>query len=224
MTDPTRRTFPPAPSSARALVLSAHPQEDSLNHHLALRYAQAAETAGLPTEVIRVADLSFDPALHVAYRGDQPLEPDLVRVRDALAAAAHLVVVHPTWWASVPGPLKGLFDRVLLPGWAFRYGKHGLPVGGLTGRSARVLTTMGAPLWYDTLVYHRSARRQVARGTLGFCGMAPVHVTAFGNADHVDPARATKIFATVERAAREDARRVTARHAPGVPALSPANP
>lgn len=97
-------------------MLRAHPLADSFNHALADAWADGARAAGCTVETLDVADLEFDPRLHVAYRGDQPLEPDLKRVQQAIAGAAHLTVAFPLWWGSTPAALKGLFDRALLPG------------------------------------------------------------------------------------------------------------
>jgi len=174
-----RRSFPPAPAAPYALVLSAHPLTDGFVRALAAAWAQGAEEAGAIVELIDVHDLEFEPRLRTAYRSDQELEPDLAALRDRIARAAHVTVAAPTWWSSVPAALKGAFDRVLLPGWAFRY-ENGMPVPGLKGRSARLIMTMDAPLWYDTLFNHRASRRQVERGVLGFCGFS-VKTRAFGS-------------------------------------------
>ena len=203
-----RRSFPPAPTHAKALVLTAHPQADSLNHALANAWMQGA--SNLEIEHIDVTSLDFDPVLNVAYRGDQPLEFDLLRVKTAIAEAAHVVVAFPLWWSSTPAKLKGLFDRVLLPGWAFSY-KHNRPIGGLAGRSGRVLVTMDAPVWYDTLFNGAAARRQVSGGTLKFCGMSPVRTSAFGSIGSSTDAQRTAMLVKARKAGIADARMVLRR-------------
>lgn len=208
MNRPVRRQFPPKPTAARAVVLTAHPQPDGFNTALADAWIEGAH--GLTVERFDVSQLDFDPVLHVAYRSDQPLEPDLGRVKHAIEYAAHLVVAFPVWWSSTPAALKGLFDRLLLPGWAFRY-ENGLPVGGLAGRSGRMLVTMDAPVWYDTLVNGAAARRQVARGTLRFSGVKPVWTSAFGSVGSAGAEQRVRMLERARRAGEKDAKRVLRR-------------
>lgn len=218
-----RRRFPPAPSHAKAVVLFAHPSKDSLSFALAQAWIRGAQ--GLDVERVVLADLDFDPVLHHGYRQDQPLEPDLQRVRQAIAEAAHLVVAYPVWWSGTPALLKGLFDRLLLPGWAFAM-KDGRPVGGLAGRSARTLLTMDAPIWYDRVVNRGAARVQVAKGTLKFCGFSPVKESAFGGVGDLDAAGREDLLRQVELAGRKDAARVLRRFpaARGAIAAAPSEP
>lgn len=206
-----RRSFPPAPSTATAVVLRAHPFADSFNSALATAWSEAAESAGVHVQTFDLHALDFDPVLRVAYRGDQPLEPDLVRVRDAIAGCAHLTVAYPSWWGSTPALLKGFFDRVFLPGWAFRYDEKHNPVAGLGGRSARQIVTMDAPTWYDALVYRGAGRRQVGRATLGFSGFKPVHSTACGGVGTSTAAQREKMLGWAREAGRLDGNAVVAR-------------
>lgn len=97
----TRCRFPPAPTSASALVLTAHPSRDSFNNALAQAWSEGALERGLRVQSIHVADLTFDPCLRADFGKDQPLEPDLERVTQAIADAAHFVIAFPLWWASV---------------------------------------------------------------------------------------------------------------------------
>ena len=113
-----------------------------------------------------LAALQFDPILRHGYRAEQPLEPDLVRVRAAIERADHLAWVFPTYWASPPTVVRGLVDRLLLPGWAFRFDGHALPTGLLRGRSARVITTMDSPAWWYRLMLRSPIHHSFGRATL----------------------------------------------------------
>jgi len=203
-----RRTFPGPPSPGHALLLTAHPDPESLNTALGLAWADEARAAGAQVEHLDVHALDFDPLLRVAFRSDQPLEPDLVRVRDAIARAAHITIAAPVWWGSLPAGLKGLIDRVLLPGWAFSYDENHWPVQGLVGRSGRVMLTMDAPVWYDTVRYFASSRRQLTTATLAFCGIKPVASRAFGSVGTSTAQQRERMFVTARADGRTDGRRL----------------
>lgn len=128
------------------LVLNGNPKPDSLCHALAREYARSAEQRGARVTLHHVGELAFAPDLHHGYDEAQPLEPDLQAVQQSLMEAHHLVIVAPVWWGHLPARLKGLLDRTLLPGFAFRYqpGKA-YPEQLLAGKTARLLLTMDSP-------------------------------------------------------------------------------
>ncbi len=168
--------------SPRALLLFGHADHDSdsptLNQRLARAYVSGYEANGGQVERIDIASLTFDPVLRTGFRQTQPLEPDLVRVKEAVERASHVVWVFPMYWAAPPAIVRGLFDRLFLPGWAFRYeGGNPLPKGLLAGRSARVILTMDSPWFWYTLVNHRAVHRSFGGASLKFCGFAPVSFT-----------------------------------------------
>lgn len=141
----------------------------------------AALPAVVQTTRIAVRDLAFDPNLRAGYSADQPWEPDLQDLAAALDACDHLVVAFPLWWGAEPAQLKGLLDRLLLPGWAFRYHK-GDPMWDrlLAGRSADLIVTMDTPPWYLRLAYGDAVIKRWSRQVLGFVGFKPVRVFRFG--------------------------------------------
>lgn len=102
-------------------------------------------------------------------------------MQQAIADAEHVVLVYPTWWGSMPALLQGFFDRAFLPGYTFRYRKDSSFWDRLlSGRSARVITTMDTPLWYYRWVFRQPGHQQIRRTILEFCGIKPVRITAFG--------------------------------------------
>ena len=115
----------------RILVILGHPAQDSLCGALAQAYVKGAEAAGHEVRSLALGSLRFDPILREGYNCIQPLEPDLLAAQEAITWAQHLVFVYPIWWGSIPALLKGFFDRVLLPGFAFRFRKDSLMADGL---------------------------------------------------------------------------------------------
>lgn len=174
-------------------LILGHPDNSSFCHTLAERYQEAALKAGHELRLFKLADLDFDPILHHGYNKRQEHEPDLVAVKEAISWAEHLVFVYPIWWGSIPAGLKGLFDRLFLPGFAFKYRKDS-PLWDrlLSGRSADLLVTMDTPPWYYRLVYKMPGHHQMKKTILEFCGIKPVRITSFGPIRTAKPARREK--------------------------------
>ena len=164
----------------RFLLIDGHPDEGRLVSGLLGHYA-ASLPAGDAVESIALRDLAFDPNLRHGYNAEQPWEPDLRRLAAAVDACDHLVFAFPLWWGGEPMVLKGLLDRLLVPGFAYRYRKNSAFWDRLlVGRSADVIVTMDTPPWYLRLVYGDPVARRWRRQVLGFCGIAPVRVLRFG--------------------------------------------
>ena len=167
--------------SKRILVILGHPAEESLCGAVAKTYVKGAQAAGHEIRLLSLGKLQFDPILHDGYNTIQPLEPDLVAAQDSIVWAEHLVFVYPIWWGSIPAILKGFFDRILLPGFAFKFQKGALMADGLlASRTAHLIATMDTPPWYYRLVYRMPGHNQMKRTILEFCGIKPVATTSFG--------------------------------------------
>lgn len=156
----------------RVAVIVGHPAADSWCGALADSYAAAARAGGHEVRMVHLAQLDFDPSLHEGYRQIQALEPDLLAAQATVAWAEHVVIAYPIWWGSVPALLKGFLDRILLPGFAFKYrpGKA-FPEQLLRGRSAQLLVSMDTPPWYFRWFYRMPAIHQMRKTTLEFCGI-----------------------------------------------------
>ena len=186
------------------LVILGHPDAGSYCGALAQAYAEAASDAGHEVRLFKLGEVAFDPNLAHGYRQKQPLEPGLQDIQEAITWARHLVFVYPIWWGAMPALLKGLFDRVLLPGYAFKY-RPDSPFWDklLAGRSAHVITTMDTPPWYYWLVYTRPGHQQIKKTILEFCGIKPVRITSFGPVRFASARRREQWLEKVRRYARQ---------------------
>jgi putative NADPH-quinone reductase len=167
--------------SKRILVILGHPSSNSFCGALAERYAQSALRAGHEVRQLWLGNMSFDPVLREGYQQVQPLEADLRRAQADILWAEHLTLVYPIWWGGVPALLKGFFDRVFLPGFAFKYREgKAFPDKLLRGRSAHLLVTMDTPPWYYRWIYRMPGLHQIRKTTLAFCGIEPRRTLTFG--------------------------------------------
>ncbi len=164
----------------KVLLLDGHPDEARLTTHLLEIYARALPADADITR-IAVRDLAFDSNLSRGYKQRTDWEPDIHRIAEALDACDHLVVAFPMWWGAEPAQLKGLLDRVLLPGFAFAYRNNSnLWDALLEGRSADVIVTMDTPPLFLRLIYGNAIVRRWKAQVLGFVGFKPVRFLALG--------------------------------------------
>lgn len=165
----------------RILLILGHPSTTSFCAALAERYAQSALDAGHEVRQLRLGEMVFDPVLRDGYQQFQTLEDDLNAAQSDILWAEHLTLVYPIWWGGIPALLKGFFDRVLLPGFAFKYRKgKAFPDKLLNGRTAHLLVTMDTPPWYYRLIYRMPGLHEVRKTTLQFCGIKPLRTLTFG--------------------------------------------
>lgn len=203
------------------LIIDGHPNPDSLCAALARSYQE-----GNPDSVLlAVRDLDFTPDLVHGMTRPQPLEPDLVRARELIEQSARIVVVTPTWWASLPPMMKGFLDRTFTTGWAYRYQnmpfglRGGIPEGLLAGRRARVVITSDTPRWLLPF-FGDHAARMLKNEVLRFCGIRPVRVTRLGGVRWTTPAQRLAYLDRVRGLGRADAARPLPPPAPR-PAVRP---
>ncbi|NTV99491.1 MAG: NAD(P)H-dependent oxidoreductase [Chlorobiaceae bacterium] len=187
------------------LIILGHPDSESYCGALASAYESGAKASGCKVTRIDLGKLRFDPVLHKGYSEIQQLEPDLLEAREALLRADHIVFVYPVWWGAPPALMKGFFERLFLPGFAFRFNgpTSASWKGLLSKRSARLLVTMDTPPWYYRMVYHMPGHNQMKRTILNFCGIQPVHISEFGPVKTSSPEQRQKWLDEVEELGRK---------------------
>lgn len=170
----------------KIVVLLGHSDTDTFSGKVADRYEQAAREAGHEVERVNLGELQFDPILRKGYKVIQELEPDLVALQEKIRWADHLVVVYPNWWCTMPAILKGMFDRIWLPGFAFNFDKETKAlVQRLKGKTARVIIIAGTHSPFKTWWKFGDYTNEIQYGILEFAGFK-AQVSAYGPCDRVD--------------------------------------
>jgi len=86
--------------------------------------------------------------------------------------------------------LKGFFEQVARPGFAIGAATAGgLPAKLLSGRSARVVVSMGMPAAVYRWYFRAHSVKALERNILGFSGIAPIHTTFVGSVESLSPAQ-----------------------------------
>lgn len=153
----------------RALVVIAHPCDDSFSHAAAARAVDGLTAAGHDVDTIDLYAEGYRTAMsyeeRMAYHGDDPVLDPQVGEHIALVQAAQvLVFVYPTWWSGLPAILKGWLERTMVPGVGFRFDeKSGKVKPGLHHVKRIVgISTYGSPRLAVWLV-NDNGRRMLTR-------------------------------------------------------------
>lgn len=179
----------------RILLLQGHPDRDArhFGHALASSYADGAREGGHEVRTVEIATLDF-PLLRSQQEWEHGALPEGLRdAQQAIAWAEHIVIFFPLWLGDMPALLKGFLEQVARPGFAFGAGERtAFTSKGLTGRSARIVATMGMPALAYRWFFRAHSVKSLERNILGFVGIAPVDETLIGGAGHLDEAAAGK--------------------------------
>jgi putative NADPH-quinone reductase len=193
----------------KIVVIQGHPDPEGghFGHALAEAYTGGATEAGHEVQVLTVAQIDF-PLLRTKDEFHSGEPPAAIReCQETIAAADHLVIIHPLWLGSMPALLKGFLEQVFRPGFAFgKPAKPGHPGAKLLkGKSARVVVTMGMPGFAYRWFYGAHAVKSLERNILAFTGFHPIHRTLIGMVEAREDTGRRKRLAEMRRLGRQGA-------------------
>lgn len=164
----------------KIFILLGHPDKDTKCGYFADSYEKGAREGGYEVRRVNLGDLQFDPMLRKGYKVIQELEPDLKMVQENIKWCEHFVIFYPSWWSTMPALLKGMFDRIWLPCFAFNFNKdrwgwkkH------LKGRSALVVVTSDSHPFIARILMGDTTN-EIKKGILKFAGFSPVSILKVG--------------------------------------------
>ena len=173
-------------------IIDGHPDPSAqrLVHALADAYRQGAEQAKHEVRIVRLAELAF-PLLRSQsdYEKEEPVEA-VRQCQHLMEWATHVVIFYPLWLGSMPAMLKALLEQMLRPGFAFSTRKLGRwPVKFMSGKSARIVVTMGMPALVYRWYFRAHSLRSLQRNILKFVGFGRVSSTIIGSVGNLTRAQ-----------------------------------
>ena len=97
------------------LIVYAHYDFNSFSNKLKAQIDKDSESKQNQVKVIDLYKDGFNPIL----AGDTVVTYTIKKYQDQLLWADHYNFIFPLWWGQMPAILKGFFDRVFTPGFAF---------------------------------------------------------------------------------------------------------
>jgi len=99
---------------------------DSFTHQLAARAETGLRAGGHEVTTLDLYDLGFLAAMtgeeRSSYHSEEPIcDPMVAEHVDIIRHVDALIFVYPTWSSGLPAILKAWFERVMVPGVAFRF-------------------------------------------------------------------------------------------------------
>lgn len=129
----------------RHLIIYAHPNDNSLNHHLLNTVVETLQSRNQEVIVRDLYTIGFDPVLSLADMQEQRLgkvSEDIKIEQEYISWAEQITFIYPIWWTGFPAIMKGYIDRVFSYGFAYRY-DQGIQKGLLKGKKTVILNTHG---------------------------------------------------------------------------------
>ncbi|MDJ0977582.1 MAG: NAD(P)H-dependent oxidoreductase [Erythrobacter sp.] len=169
---------------ARILIIDGHPsgEPDHYVHALASAYQKGA-AQGHEVRRLDIAQLEFPVLREPRIWSELEPEEDILKAQGDIKWAEHIVIVYPLWLGDVPALLKAFLEQVLRPGFAIEITAQAKWRGLLTGKSARVIVTMGTPAPVYRLFFRSHSVKSLRRHILKFVGIDPIATTIIGRVD-----------------------------------------
>lgn len=190
----------------RVLIIQGHPHGEAMGggghfcHALADAYAEGAASAGAKVARLDLGSMDMNMLRDPAEFETEP-PPAVRKAQIAVTEAEHLVILYPLWLGTMPAVVKAFFEQLCRNSFAIEMAKdgEGWPRRMLTGRSARVVVTMGMPAAAYRVFFGADGVKGFESGVLAMAGIKPVRETLIGLVGAMSPKQLAAKIASMRR-------------------------
>mgnify|MGYP001596856675 CR=1 FL=1 len=184
----------------KILIIYAHPATTGHCSAILKEVQATLNSKNIEYEIIDLYKIKYDPILHENEHytaGNFHITKQNREMQEKIKQTDKFIFIYPVWWNTMPAVLKGFFDRVLTPHFAY-YFKGRIPIKLLRGKKALVFITLSSPNILSYFFMGDRARRIIKKEILGFCGIKS-KVYKIGNATKLTPRKIEKIKSVVKK-------------------------
>jgi len=186
------------------LIIYAHPKTEGFCSYILETIQQILINQQREFEILDLYDMNYDAVLkkeELYSAGNRKISSINKEIQEKIKKSETLLFIYPVWWGCMPAILKGFLDRVITPGFGFKYQKknslHFIPKKLLKQKKALVFMTAGSPrLAY--LATGNPPKKIIKTFTLGTCGIDTT-VIQFFNAKHLNEKRKAHIKKRIKK-------------------------
>ncbi|WP_114820388.1 NAD(P)H-dependent oxidoreductase [Chryseobacterium sp. KLBC 52] len=174
----------------RHLIIYAHPNENSLNHHLLNTVVETLQSRNEEIIVRDLYNIGFDPVLSLEDMQGQrmgTISDDVKTEQEHIVWAEQITFIYPIWWTGLPAMMKGYIDRVFSYGFAYRY-DQGIQKGLLKGKKTLIINTHGkSHEEYEKTGMDKALTLTSDHGIFIYSGLEIIRHLFFDKADKASP-------------------------------------
>ncbi len=156
------------------LIINSHPYDESFTCHMIKEIYNILTEENIVTNINLIKD-EFDPVMRPndlkLWSIGQTESELILEYQNHIKNADVIIIPFPIWWGLPPAILKGFFDKVFLPNFAYKFNEHGQMEGNLFDKKAIVITTMETPKDIFNTYMNDPISGSILKNTLTKCGI-----------------------------------------------------
>ncbi|MFT4326135.1 MAG: NAD(P)H-dependent oxidoreductase [Candidatus Woesearchaeota archaeon] len=156
------------------LIIYAHPGTDGHCSFILQHVLQELDAKKISYELLDLYAIDYDPILsreELYTSGNRHISETTKELQHKIKIAKNLILIYPTWWGGPPAILKGFFDKVFTPRFAFKFNKYGIPLKLLKGKRAALFITSGTQVLLSRIFQGGRPYKSVKNDVLEFSGI-----------------------------------------------------
>ncbi|MBN2435760.1 MAG: NAD(P)H-dependent oxidoreductase [Spirochaetes bacterium] len=182
------------------LIVYAHPNREGHCGEILRAVKSRLNKMNISYELLDLYAMHYDPVLKPEEHytsGHRDVSKENETIQGLFKNESRFIFIYPTWWNGMPAILKGFFDRLMIPRFAYSYEKT-IPVKLLSGKAA-VFSSFGGPRVFGKFYAGDRSLKQVSKDILAFCGIR-AKCYAIDNARKLTASQSKKIERKVNKA------------------------
>jgi len=191
----------------KVAIVFNHPYEGSYCTAILNAVISGLQKAGHVVDLIHLDNDGFDPVMRAkdlkGFKDGVPSDPQVIKYRERLNEAEHLIMLFPIWWELMPAMTKGFIDKVIFPGVAYDYdnsGKYPKMIKRWTAiNGVTIITTMNTPSLVYRLLFGNAIKKAVFSGTFWKLGFKNRKWISFNMVKFVSQAKREKWLVQIEK-------------------------